>query len=103
MFLTDYTPFLYVGIIALFSIFVAYYSSDIFLKFGGTKRFWFYIILFFNVYFFLFANLAMLSQKHRVKLSSKDRIKSLWILICYAVLIAIPIVVAILIGTDPIF
>lgn len=103
MLLTDYTPFLYVGIIALFSIFVAFYSSDIFLKFGGTKRFWFYIIFFFNVYFFLFANLAMLCQKHRVKLSSKDRTIIFWILIGYAVLIAIPIVVAILIGIDPIF
>lgn len=103
MIFLEYSPFIYVGIIALFTILIAYHASDIFMNLGGTKRLWFFIILFFNVYFFIFANLAMLSRKHRAKIKSKDRRKIIWILICFVILITIPIIAARLIGVDPIF
>ena len=36
MFLLEYAPFVYVGVIALFTILIAYYASDIFIKSGGS-------------------------------------------------------------------
>lgn len=101
--LMDYLPFFYVGALVVYTLIVAYTASGVFLHFGNTQRFWFFLLLVFNIYMLAFGICSQFMAKHKGKLG-KQELQKIWALLAiYAVFLLIPIVAAFFFEVNPLF
>lgn len=103
MYLFDYLPFLYVAVIVIYTLFVAYSASSIFLRFGNSQRFWFFMLLLFNIYVLAYGIFSQFMGKHKGKLDRLQLRKICLLLAGYIVFLLIPVLAAIFFQINPLF
>jgi len=103
MYLLDYLPFFYVAGLVMYSLVVAYAVSSIFSRFGNSQRFWFFMLLVFNIYVLAYGVFSQFMGKHRGKLERGQLRKISLFFFGYAVFLLISIVAGIFVKINPLF
>lgn len=67
-------------------IFAPYIGAKIFAKLGKNERFWFYLLVFFNIYLFIG---VLFYPDFRAKCSLKDKLKIILIIFVYLLIYSI--------------
>ena len=99
----DYLPFFYVAVLVIYTLIVAYTASDLFLRFGNSQRFWFFMLLLFNIYVLAFAVSSHFMAKHKGKLDSQQLRKICLLLAIYAGFLLVPVLAAVFFQINPLF